>query len=239
MSAGQPLDGHVVKRFDGDLEHLHMLTLEMGGLVLHQARQALEAFRNKDLRLAQEVTERDQEVDRLQMTADAETIELIARRGPVARDLRAVIAMSRAVSDLERTGDEAVRIAQMTLGIFGSDHNGPSGNLLHDVQSTGRVALAMLEEAVDVLDRLDEDRAVALLQGQSELEVEFQSGFRRLATYIMEDHRNVGHAVNMVLVMKALERVGDHACNIAEHVIFLVEGKDLRHLPEGGDLGTA
>ena len=230
----QPLEGHTHRRFDGELAHIHMRVLEMGTLVRNQVQQALEALKNKDLRLAHNVEDRDIQVNDLEVSADDEIVAVIARRAPVARDLRAVIALSKAVTDMERVGDEAARVAGMVLSIYDNDGPDPSSHLLRDVYRIGRLALGMLDESLEALDELDAARAQAIVDANGEMDDEFSSALRRLTTFIMEDHRNVGHAIDVVLITRSLARMGGHAKNIAEYVVYLMEGRDVRHHGENG-----
>lgn len=223
------VEGHTVQRFDAELSALYLRVLEMGGLAMSQLEDALEALRNKDLPKARAVIARDSEIDSLEVTADDEIVDVIARRGPVARDLRTVMGFSKAVTDLERVGDEAARIAGVALHIYDSGSSDPSVHLLRDVYTMGKLALGMLRAALEVFDRMDAEGAERVAEGQTEMDAEFRSSVRRLATFVMEDSRNVGHAVSVVVIIKALERVGDHARNIAEYVIYLVKGTDVRH----------
>jgi phosphate transport system protein len=206
-----------------------MLLLEMGGLVLDQLRNALHALSSKDLACALKVIDRDNDVDSLEVQTDREVLNIIARRTPVARDLRTVMVCSKAVTDLERAGDEASRIAKLSLPLLEGNGPDPSDNLLRDVCSMGRLSTNMLENSLTAMDRLDISLAEELAASQPELDAEFQSSLRRLATFIMEDSRNVGHAIRVVLIIKALERIGQHATNIAEQLIYLIRGEDVRH----------
>lgn len=225
----QPMEGHTVHRFDGELSNLHMMILEMGGLVHDQVRSSLIALREKDLAAAHTVVAREPEVDQLEVKIDDEIVSVIARRCPVARDLRITTALSKAVTDLERIGDEAARIAHLCISIYGSETPDPSYHLLRDTIVMGKLASSMLKDAVEILDTLNAERAENMVKGQGELDEEFQSSLRRLTTFVLEDARNVGHTVNIVLVLKALERIGDHARNIAEYVVYLIRGEDIRH----------
>lgn len=224
-------EGHIVRRFDGDMNNLHLLVLEMAGLVKTQAQMAIESLFNKDLNKAHAVIKRDMEVNQLEKKIDEQVVAVLARRCPVAQDLRVVIAISKVVTDLERIGDEASRIAEISLSIYESEGSDPSSQMFHDANRMGSLVNGMLTETMAALDCLDEKMAQAVLNGhgESEFSAEFRSGFRRLATFIMEDHRNVGHAINIVLVCKALERIGEHSRNIAEFLIYMVKGVDIRH----------
>jgi phosphate transport system protein len=225
----QTLEGHTVHRFDGELSHLHMLLLEMGGLVLDQLRGALQALSSKDTEFALKIIDRDNDVDSLEVQTDREVLKIIARRTPVARDLRTVMVCSKAVTDLERAGDEASRIAKLALPLLEGNGPDPSDNLLRDIPRIGQLSTTMLEDSLAALDRLDIAIAEKIAAGHPQLDAEFQSSLRRLATFIMEDSRNVGHAIRVVLIIKALERIGQHSTNIAEQIIYLIRGEDVRH----------
>lgn len=225
----QPMEGHTVHRFDGELNNLHMLILEMGGLVLDQVRQSIKAVSEKDIEAARMVIQREPDVDALEVKIDEENIVVIAKRCPVAKDLRITTAVSKAVTDLERVGDEAARIANQVIQMYGNDTSDPSSHLLRDIKTMGKLSLRMLQDALDIFDTFDVKRARVLASGNVELDEEFQSSLRRLATFVLEDARNVGHTINVTLIIKALERVGEHARNIAEYVIYLVKGEDVRH----------
>jgi len=222
-------EGHTLKRYDGELNHLHYLTLEMGGLVLAQVRDALESFKTRDAGLAQTVVTKDAEVDRLEVLADDEIVQVLAKRCPVSSDLRMVISISKSVSDLERIGDEAVRIAGLVIQLFGEESADPNSQMLRDVKRMGDMALNSLTQAIEVFDVWDEAKAKQVIDNHREMDEEFQADLRRLLTYVLEDTRNIGYAISVVLVIKALERIGHHAQNMAEYVIFQVRGEDVRH----------
>jgi len=223
------LEGHTVRRYDGELNTLHLLVLEMGGLVLDQCKLALESLKTGDLEATRRVLSREAQVDALELKLDDNVWWVVGRRGPVARDLRVVMAFSKAITDLERIGDEAARIANTTLSVYDDEVRRPSRKLLRDVHTMGKIAIGMLQDAVALYDTYDLASAEGLLRRHAELDVEFQSSLRRLSTFILEDARNVGHAINAVLLVKAVERIGDHARNLAEYVIYLVRGEDVRH----------
>ncbi|HXH02765.1 MAG TPA: phosphate signaling complex protein PhoU [Candidatus Competibacteraceae bacterium] len=222
-------DAHIVKKYDQQLSHLRSLVLEMGGLVEDQIARAVRALDEEDLDTAREVIARDHQVNALEVKVDEETTQLLALRQPLGIDLRMIMSMAKTVTDLERIGDEAEKIARMTVHMYGDDGSIPNSLLLRDVGTMARLASGMLRGALDALARLDTDKALEVAQGDDELDREFQSALRRLITFMMEDHRHIGHAIDVVFVIKALERIGDHSKNIAEHVIYLVQGKDIRH----------
>ena len=179
------------------------------------------------------MTARDHVVNFLDVQADEQIVNLLALRQPVGKDLRMILSLGKAVTDLERIGDEAERIARVTLDIHGSSSPPPGPGLLADAYRMSKLATRMLHDVLDALARLDVEKAIDVARCDTELDSEFQAALRRLSTYIMEDARNVGHAINVTFIVKSLERIGDHSKNIAEYVIFLVKGKDVRHVSPG------
>ncbi|MEZ5577908.1 MAG: phosphate signaling complex protein PhoU, partial [Candidatus Competibacteraceae bacterium] len=172
----------------------------------------------------------DQIINGLQVKIDEDTITLIATRQPVGSDLRLIMSLSKAVTDLERIGDEAEKIARMTIKTYDVVSSPPSAKLLRDVTPMAKLATDMLHGCLDALARVDVEMAVNVARGDDNLDQEFQSALRRLITYMMEDPRTIGHAISVLFIIKALERIGDHAKNIAEYIIYLVKGKDVRHV---------
>ncbi|MCB1823156.1 MAG: phosphate signaling complex protein PhoU [Candidatus Competibacteraceae bacterium] len=223
-------DAHTVKQFDIQLANLRNLVLEMGGLVEDQIKNAVKSLDDEDLSLAREVIARDQIINGLQVKIDEDTITLIATRQPVGGDLRLIMSLSKAVTDLERIGDEAEKIARMTIKTYDVVSSPPSAKLLRDVTPMAKLATDMLHGCLDALARVDVEMAVNVARGDDNLDQEFQSALRRLITYMMEDPRTIGHAISVLFIIKALERIGDHAKNIAEYIIYLVKGKDVRHV---------
>ena len=223
-------DAHTVKQFDAQLANLRNLVLEMGGLVEDQIKNAVKSLDDEDLTLAREVIARDQIINGLQVKIDEDTITLIATRQPVGGDLRLIMSLSKAVTDLERIGDEAEKIARMTIKTYDVVSSPPSAKLLRDVTPMAKLAADMLHGCLDALARVDVEMAVNVARGDDNLDQEFQSALRRLITYMMEDPRTIGHAISVLFIIKALERIGDHAKNIAEYIIYLVKGKDVRHV---------
>ncbi len=221
---------HTVKQFDVQLANLRNLVLEMGGLVEEQIKHAIQALDDEDVTAAREVIARDQVVNGLQVKADEDCVSLVALRQPLGSDLRLIMSLSKIVTDLERIGDEAEKIARMTVKTYDGISSPPSAKLLRDVVPMAKLAQNMLHDCLDALARLDVEKAVEVAQGDDELDQEFQSALRRLITYMMEDPRTIGHAINVIFIVKALERIGDHSNNIAEYIIYLVKGKDVRHV---------
>jgi phosphate transport system protein len=222
-------EGHTVKGYDVDLAGLRIKVLEMGGLVLDQVQCAVAALVNADEAAARAVLAREQEVNAYDLRIDEDSIALIARRQPMGSDLRAIISIARAVTDLERVGDEAKKIAYATLGTKDKRHARLSAQLARDARHMARFACNMLRDALDAFDRMDAGRAVEVARRDAELNSEFQDAVRRLVTQVMEDPRRLAAVLDAVTVLKALEHVGDHAKNIARHVLYLVEGRDVRH----------
>ncbi len=225
----QPTEGHTVIRYDGELNRLHLMMLEMGSLVLDQVHTSLKALKTEDLVATRLVLDREHKVDELEIRADDEIVSLIARRGPVARDLRVIMAFSKSITDLERIGDEAARIARIIEEMYETERSHPSGQLMRDVHSMGTLVTNMLRRALGIIDGLDADDAVEMAREQGILDAEFRSSMRRLTTFVLEDARNVGHAIYITLIIKALERIGDHSRNLAEYVVYLMSGEDIRH----------
>ena len=227
---------HTFKRFDQELAHLNKVVLRMGGLVGAQIAMAMSALRDADLDAARNVVARDHVVNFLDVQADEQIVNLLALRQPMGRDLRRILSLGKTVTDLERIGDEAERIARTTIDIYTSSNPPPDARLLSDAFRMSTLATRMLHDVLDALVRLDVEKAIEVARGDVELDSEFQAALRRLSTYIMEDARNVGHTINVIFIVKSLERIGDHSKNIAEYVVFLVKGKDVRHVsPESLD----
>jgi phosphate transport system protein len=194
-----------------------------------QIKRALAALDDEDVSAAREVIARDHLVNGLEVRADEESVNLIALRQPLGRDLRLIIALSKTVTDLERIGDEAERIARMVVHLYDTDNSPPSNRLFRDVLRLAELAEKMLRASLDAMARLDVQKAVEITQWDHELDGDFQYAMRNLTTFAMEDHRNIGHIIDVIFMLRALERIGDHAKNIGEYVIYLVRGKDIRH----------
>jgi phosphate transport system protein len=220
--------GHIFERFDGELTHLHDVVLSMGGLVLQQLSDALTAFQSQDLHLANQVRSRDLDIDRMEVAADEEILELIARRCPLGPDLRVVITVSKSVSDLEKIGDEAVRIVSLMDQIARDAEGSIPQPVKSEMERLGSMALKSFQNAVELFDAWDEAKAFRVIDSHREMDGEFQSELRRLIDYIMTDTINIGMAVGMVLVAKSLERITHHAQNLAEYALFEVKGVDIR-----------
>jgi phosphate transport system protein len=222
-------DGHTVRAYNDEMNHLHGIVLEIGRLARRQIRDAVQTLEDEDLDEAREVILRDREINDLDIKADDEIVRIIARRQPVARDLRKIITVGKIVSDLERVGDQARKIARLTLHFYEGNGVPPNQQLLSDIPKIAGFVDSLVGESVEAFDELDLGKACDVIQQASRLEDEFRAALRRLSTYVMEDARSVGMAADVVLGLRALERIGGHAKNIAGYVVFLVKGKDVRH----------
>jgi phosphate transport system protein len=217
---------HISQRFNNELLELKTRFLEMGGLVEAQIGNAVQALTTNDSVLAEEVRAGDRGVDQMEIDIDEEAILIIARRQPAARDLRLVIAVIKMVADLERVGDEAKKIAKLALKL---ETEGQTSWGSVEIRHIGSHVQTMLHDSLDAFARLDPEQALTVMKEDKRVDEEYQAAARTLLTHMMEDARNISRCMSIMLVLRALERVGDHACNIAENVIFMVKGADVRH----------
>ena len=218
---------HTLKQFDTELEEIRSKVLQMGGLVEEQIIRALEALTTGNLTLAAQVMENDHRVNALEVAIDEECSTVIARRQPAAKDLRMVMAVVKTITDLERIGDEAAKIARMTQSIYQSDR--PTVPRVTEIQHVADIALGMLRNALDAFARLDLTVAAKVVRQDEQVDKAFVSILRQLITFMMEDPRTISHAIEILFIAKAIERIGDHAKNMSEYVVYLVKGKDVRH----------
>ena len=222
-------DRHIFKRFDKEMQYLHDLVVQMGELAVNQLEDALDTLKNENPEKAYDVISNDKKLNDLDLRADDEIIRLIALRQPVAGDLRALISVGKIVAELERAGDEARKIAGLTIRFFKAGQNPPNEEILRDIYSLSAYVINMLEMAIQAFDDLNLDLAADVLVESEQLDNQLKSILRRLSTFIMEDSRNVGHFVDIVLGIRALERFGGHSSNIAGHIVFIEKGIDVRH----------
>jgi len=220
---------HFSKQFDAELEAIRSRVLEMGGLVESQIRRALDALTSGERALADEVIANDRRVNGMEVAIDGECSQVIVKRQPAANDLRLILAITKTVTDLERIGDEAQKIARMAKSIYERGGDGRSAPRTVEVRHAAQVALAMLRNALDAFARLDVAAAADVIRDDAAIDSEFRSILRQLITYMMEDPRTISTALEIVWVAKAIERIGDHAKNMAEQVIYIVRGTDVRH----------
>jgi phosphate transport system protein len=224
-------DKHLSTQFDADLTAISAKLMELGGLVESQVLKSIEALAAFDPGLAQAVIDVENRVNNMELEVDRDLSSIIARRQPTARDLRLLIAISKTTTNLERVGDEAEKIARMVQKIVASGvmRGLPSGGL----RVESELALQILRKALDALARLDVQAALAILKDDDAIDREFDGFVRKLITYMMEDPRTISASLDLLTIAKSIERVGDHAKNIAEFIIYIVKGEDVRHSPIG------
>ncbi|MES2933885.1 MAG: phosphate signaling complex protein PhoU [Pseudomonadota bacterium] len=218
---------HLSTQYDMDLEMIRSKVLLMGGLVETQFIEAMACFRTGNGEQAERIIKSDDEVNRLEVMLDDACSHLIVRRQPAANDLRMVMATIKAITDLERIGDEASKIARTAKNLHGT--GAVMVNHFDMVRGMSVTASEMLHDALDAFARMDEKQALRLIAQDAIIDHEFGTIMRSLITYMMEDARTISIALDTLWVAKAIERIGDHAKNIAEYVIFVVGGKDIRH----------
>ena len=218
---------HISKQFEADLDTTRTRVLQMGGLVEAQILAAINAYSTGSPELIAQVIDNDARVNGYEVAIDGACGQLLVRRQPASVDLRLIMAISKIVTDLERMGDEAKKIARMAKKIHegGSQHAQRFPAIRHAAQ----IAIKMLRQALDAFARLDVLSAAEVLKEDSEIDTEFKSVLRQLITYMMEDPRTISTALETVWVAKAVERIGDHAKNLSEQVIYIVKGTDVRH----------
>jgi phosphate transport system protein len=222
-------DKHISSQFDADLHHLVSKVLEMGGLVESQLGHAMEALTRFDHDLANKVIAEERRLNAMEIEIDAECSNIIARRQPTASDLRLLMASSKAVTNLERAGDEARKIAKRTRRIA----DDPAGKRINvaEVQISGQMAATILHRALDAFARLDAADAARIVREDEAIDEQYRAFMRKLARGMSENPRVISPALDYLSIASAIERIGDHATNLAELVIYVVKGTDVRHLP--------
>ena len=220
-------DKHLSTQFDSDLNEVSARVMELGGLVESQIRQAIYALSQFSLDAVEEVERIEGRINQMEVEFDHELITIIARRQPTARDLRLLMTFSKATANLERMGDEATRMARMVRSIIetGAPRNLPTT----DLRVAADLASGLLHKALDAFARLDTRAALAILKEDDLIDEEFDGFVRKLVTYMMEDPRTISPSLDLLFIAKAIERIGDHSKNVAELIIYLVEGTDVRH----------
>lgn len=218
---------HLSSQFDSELNTVSSRVMELGGMVEAQIHQAVYALQEFDAEAAERVTETEHRVNAMEIEIDRELSSIIARRQPTARDLRLLIAISKTTANLERVGDEANKIARMVKSIIesGSARALPSSEL----RIAADLASGLLRKALDAFARLDTAAALSILKDDDLIDKEFDGFVRKLVTYMMEDPRKISASLDLLFLAKAIERIGDHAKNIAEFIIYIVKGADVRH----------
>lgn len=222
-------DKHLSSQFDSELNGVSSRVMELGGMVESQIRLAIHALLQFSTESANQVCEAEVRVNAMEVDIDRELSSIIARRQPTARDLRLLIAISKTTANLERAGDEADKIARMVKSIIesGSARMLPSSEL----RVAADLASGLLRKALDAFARLDTSMALTILKEDDLIDKEFDGFVRKLITYMMEDPRTISASLDLLFVAKAIERIGDHAKNIAEFIIYIVKGEDVRHTP--------
>jgi phosphate transport system protein len=223
------MNEHSSKQFDEELDDVRALVTRMGGLVEEQVRAALKSFSEHDRDLIERVVMRDQGVDEMEIQIDDACAHIIARRQPTAIDLRLLTAISKMVTDLERVGDEAKKIAKATREILDRTTPGHITQTM-EVLSTGDHVAEMLHDVLDAFVRLDAEAATDIIRRDKVVGQHFRAILRQLVTFMMEDPRTISTALDIIFIAKSVERIGDHAKNIAKDVIYIAKGRDVRHL---------
>ena len=222
-------DKHLSTQFDAELSGISTRVLEMGGLVESQVAQAVYALTHFSAETASQVLVLEETVNSMEVEIDRDLSSIIARRQPTARDLRLLIAISKTIANLERVGDEAARVARTVQRLI---NTGVSSRLrlpVADLKFESELAITQLRKALDAFARLDVEKAVEVLKQDDQIDQEFEGLMRKLITFMMEDPRTISSSIDLVFVAKAIERVGDHAKNLAEQIIYIVKCTDVRH----------
>ncbi|MCH8542122.1 MAG: phosphate signaling complex protein PhoU [Alcanivorax sp.] len=218
---------HISQQFNKDLAAVRNHLMEMGGLVEKQAADSLDALLKGDTGMAENVLQVEDRINKLEMMIDEECSRIIVLRQPAASDLRMIVAISKAVADLERIGDESAKIARMAIQLA-EEGESPRGYV--EARHIGAHVRRMLHDALDAFARFDVDKAVEVAAEDDQVDLEYRSAMRSLVTFMMEDPRSITRVLNVMWTLRSLERIGDHARNICEQVVYLVQGKDVRHI---------
>jgi phosphate transport system protein len=224
-------DKHLSTQFDAELSDVSTRVLEMGGLVESQVAQSIYSLTQFSGETATQVLAQEERVNMMEIDIDRDLSAIIARRQPTARDLRLLIAISKTIANLERVGDEAARIARTVQRLINSGISSRMRLPVGDVRYEADLAIASLRKALDAFARLDTGKALEVIKQDNLIDEEFDGLMRKLITYMMEDPRTISASIDLVFVAKAIERVGDHAKNLAEQIIYIVKGTDVRHNP--------
>jgi phosphate transport system protein len=222
-------DKHLSTQFDAELSGISTRVLEMGGLVESQVSRSIYALTQFSEEVASEVLVTEARVNTMEVDIDRDLSSIIARRQPTARDLRLLIAISKTIANLERVGDEAARVARIVQRLLSTGVSSRMRLPVNDLAYEAELAVKQLRKALDGFARLDVDKAVEVLKHDDLIDQEFEGLIRKLITFMMEDPRTISSSIDLVFVAKAIERVGDHAKNLAEQIIYIVKGTDVRH----------
>jgi phosphate transport system protein len=221
------LSHHILSRYNDDLERLRTNVLQMGGLVEEQLKQAVEALVQGDSRLGEQVARADQKVNAMEVAIDDDCSRILATRSPAAGDLRLIVAVIKTITDLERIGDEAEKIGYIGSRLASLER--PESRY-REIKHLGRIVGEMVHEALDAFARMDADAAVTVAKKDRMIDEEYEAIQRQIITFMMEDPRTIRRGLDVLWVARALERIGDHAKNVCEYVVYMVYGKDIRHL---------
>lgn len=219
---------HISSAFNAELEDVRQRVLAMGGLVEQQLVDATRALMELDADLAEQVRRNDDKVDQMELTVDEECSRILARRQPTASDLRLVYAVVKTITDLERIGDEAHKIAQMARDLSKQER---MYEHMMETQHLSRQVSMMVRSALDAFARMDAEAALETVRNDKAIDREYEALLRQCITYMMEEPRTIRRVIDLIWCVRSLERIGDHAKNIAEYVIYFVKGKDVRHSP--------
>lgn len=219
---------HIFRQYDAELEAVRAKVLEMGSLVEQQIVDALDALTNTNVKLAQNVIKKDHLVNALEVQVDEDCSHIIARRQPAAGDLRLVLMMIKTITDLERIGDEATKVARFALKA--AESNQKLTPRFVEIKAMGNSARDMLHMALDAFARSDATKVIEIAHMDEEVDEQYQAAIRQLITFMLEDPRTISISLEVLFVAKAVERIGDHAKNISEYVVYMVKGKDVRHV---------
>ncbi len=223
------IEKHLSTQFDAELSGISTRVLEMGGLVESQVAQAIHALTHFNGETASQVLAIEEKVNAMEMEIDRNISTIIARRQPTAVDLRLLIAISKSIANLERVGDEAARIARTVQRLINTGVSSRMRLPVNDLAFEAELAVTQLRKALDAFARLDVDKAIEVLKQDDQIDQEFEGLMRKLITFMMEDPRTISSSIDLIFVAKAIERVGDHAKNLAEVIIYVVKGMDVRH----------
>ncbi len=221
---------HLSSQFDEELGRLRTHVLQMGGMVETQVSSAIEAYSSGEVASVKSIVEADRKINDLEKAIDDDCAHVIAKRQPTASDLRLVLGISKIVTDLERAGDEAKKIAKGVRRIYEAGHQPSQYGI--GIRHLAEAALNLVRQSLDAFARLDVPLAQEVIKADSDVDTEFKSIIRQLITHMMEDPRTITTSIEIISIARAIERIGDHAKNVAEQVVFIVEGRDIRHIKE-------
>lgn len=219
---------HISEQFNVELEDIRNKVLIMGGLVEQQIELAVEAYTTGNMELAEQVIKQDNDVDELEVAIDQECTQILALRQPTAFDLRLLISVIKIIHEIERVGDKAERIAEMAIKLAGVESKFPH----HELEHMAELVKGMLHDALDAFARMTLEGVSEITERDDNVDREYDNILRQLITRMMEDPRNITRTLDVLWTVRALERIGDHACYICEHLVYMIKGEDVRHLTQ-------